>query len=130
MRAIWIALVMLAGCVDAPVSMGRADYERFCVSCHGVDGRGDGLVAGGLGAAPPDLTQIAAANGGVFPLVEVMSTIDGYTRRVQHGAQLMPEFGPVIQSGDLVLVETEPGVRTPTPERLLALARYIETLQD
>jgi hypothetical protein len=57
-----------------------------------------------------------------------MGTIDGYSRRL-HGNMTMPEFGPMLQAGDLVLLETGPGVFTPTPERLIALATYIETLQ-
>lgn len=121
---ILLAAAGLAGCVaDAPVSMGRADYARFCAVCHGPSGQGDGVA----GAA--DLTTLSARNGGVFPLVQVMSHIDGYTRRAEGEAMVMPEFGPVIQAGRLVRVETEPGVMTPTPERLYALARYLETLQ-
>ena len=109
--------------------MGKSDYDRFCVACHGADGTGDALATEALGVAPADLTTLSARNGGTFPLVRVMSHIDGYTRRVEDGDLVMPEFGPALQAGDLVMVETEPGVMTPTPERLLALARYLETLQ-
>jgi len=120
----------LAACTpEAPVSMGKSDYDRFCVACHGADGTGDALATEALGVAPADLTTLSARNGGTFPLVRVMSHIDGYTRRVEDGDLVMPEFGPALQAGDLVMVETEPGVMTPTPERLLALARYLETLQ-
>jgi len=121
----------LAACTpEAPVSMGKSDYDRFCVACHGADGTGDGPAAEALGVAPADLTTLSARNGGAFPLVEVMSHIDGYTRRVENGDLVMPEFGPALQEGRLVMVETGPGVTTPTPERLYALARYLETLQE
>jgi len=49
---------------------------------------------------------------------------------VEDGDLVMPEFGPALQEGRLVMVETGPGVTTPTPERLYALARYLETLQE
>ncbi|MDJ1008840.1 MAG: c-type cytochrome [Paracoccaceae bacterium] len=125
------ALALVAACVEeAPVSMGRADYAQFCAGCHGGAGAGDGPVAGGLSVAPADLTTLSTRNGGAFPLVEVMSHIDGYTRRVDGGEMIMPEFGPAIQAGRLVRVETADGVSTPTPERLYALARYLETLQE
>jgi hypothetical protein len=39
----------------------------------------------------------------------------------------MPEFGPLLD-GPTVLVETAPGVATPTPERLVALAEHVERL--
>jgi hypothetical protein len=41
----------------------------------------------------------------------------------------MPEFGPLLE-GRSVLVETDPGVMTPTPEKLVLLAEYIRSLQD
>ena len=135
MRALGLMLgvmtcILLVGCAtEAPVSMGRADYDRFCVGCHGAGGRGDGPSAAGLATTPPDLTVLSANNGGAFPLVRVMSHIDGYTRRAEGDDLVMPEFGPAIQAGRLVPVETAPGVMTPTPERLYALAKYLATLQ-
>lgn len=122
------ALLALAGCMPAEVS-GRADFRTYCAACHGAEGRGDGPVAADLAVRPADLTGIAARNGGLFPRVRVMSTIDGYTRSDQHGAT-MPEMGPLIEEGALVLVDTGDGVMTPTPARLVALADYLETIQE
>ena len=120
----------LAACADReePEVSGRAVYQDYCVTCHGVSGRGDGPAAGGLAQKPADLTRITARNGGTFPQVRVMSVIDGYTRRDQHGTT-MPEMGPVLQEGRLVVVDTGDGVMTPTPERLVALADYLESIQ-
>ena len=61
-------------------------------------------------------------------MAEVMSVIDGYTRRTA-GNVTMPEFGADLQAGDLVLVDTGDGIVTPTPERLVALAEYLESVQ-
>ena len=121
-------LLALSGCMP-PAVTGRADFKAFCAGCHGAEGRGDGPLAGDLPVRPADLTGIAARTGGVFPRVAVMSTIDGYTRRDQHGS-VMPEMGPLIEEGDLVLVDTGGGVMTPTPARLVALADYLEAIQE
>lgn len=118
----------LAGCVESEVVTGRRDFQAMCASCHGDAGRGDGPLAGGLEAAPSDLTTISARNGGVFPFTDVMGQIDGYGRG-QHYTGAMPEFWPVME-GDLVVVETDPGIMTPTPKRLVALAAYIESIQE
>lgn len=117
----------LAGCVT-PAEVGRRDYQQYCVSCHGDTATGNGWAAGQLSRKPADLTILSRNNNGVFPTVAVIDTIDGYTRRL-HSNMTMPEFGPVLQAGDLVRLETGPGVFTPTPTRLVALAAYIETLQ-
>lgn len=119
-----VAGVALSGCVPPATGAGRADYERFCASCHGTSGRGDGQVGRDLSPRPSDLTRLSAENGGTFPLVAVMAKIDGYTR----APEAMPEFGAVLE-GETVFLETAPGVMTPTPARLLDLARYVETLQ-
>ena len=107
---------------------GRAIYQDYCVACHGDSGKGDGPAAAGLSKKPADLTAIAARNGGTFPMVKVMSTIDGYTRRDDRGSK-MPEMGPFLQEGPVVMVDTGQGVSTPTPERLVALAEYLRSLQ-
>lgn len=124
-----LVAIAVAACAPPPEVTGRALYAEFCVSCHGESGEGDGPAAAGLDRAPADLTRISARNGGVYPLARVMSTIDGYTR-ARHGDLLMPEFGVMLEDGPLVMVDTGDGVPTPTPERLLALAEYLRTIQE
>lgn len=100
-------------------------FADNCASCHGALGQGDGPAAAGLTPAPPDLSRIAARNGGTFPQVEVMSTIDGYSR-AGHGT--MPEFGEILM-GETMLIDTGGRKLTPTPVRLVELTAYIESLQ-
>ncbi|SPH17014.1 hypothetical protein DEA8626_00528 [Defluviimonas aquaemixtae] len=128
MTTIAAALAALAACAPERQVSGRALYAEYCTSCHGPGGRGDGPAAEGLGKRPADLTGIAARNGGTFPMVAVMSTIDGYTRRGDRSS-VMPELGIALQEGPLVLIETEPGNTTPTPANLVALAEYLTRLQ-
>lgn len=121
-----LAVLGLAACVEEPID-GRTAYLENCASCHGLDGKGDGPMARGLTTAPPDLTMIASRNGGVFPTDQVMSTIDGLDRG-EHFSAAMPEFG----AGDMgatVIVE-EDGLGTPVPMQLLALAEYLESIQQ
>ena len=122
------AAALLSGCIEQTVSSGRADYMDFCAGCHGESGRGDGPAAVSLDAPPSDLTRISAQNGGAFPFVAVMAKIDGYAKG-EEAHSGMPAFWPLLE-GRTVMIETDPGVMTPTPERLVALARYIESIQE
>lgn len=121
-------LLSVAGCVQ-PVEVGRTTFADACAACHGLSGTGDGPLAGSLSKTLPDLTKLSARNGGIFPKVYVMSVVDGYTRRGNHES-LMPEFGTDLGEGDLVLVPTGQGIVTPTPERIVAIAAYLETIQQ
>lgn len=106
---------------------GAELYADYCAACHGPTGRGDGPGAEGLNPRPADLTRLAADNGGVFPRVQVMAKVYGYHRGEGGGGGAMPEFGPLME-GETVLIETAPGVMTPTPEKLVLLAEYVQSL--
>jgi len=121
-----LAALNLAACVEDPVD-GRTAFKNNCASCHGADGTGYGPAADGLDVAPPDLTLIAARNGGVFPITQVMSTIDGLDRGA-HFRTAMPEFGAG-DLGETVIVENE-GLGTPVPMQLLALTEYLQSIQQ
>lgn len=121
-----LAALGLAACVEEPID-GRTAYLENCAACHGPAGQGDGPAGRGLATAPPDLTTLAARNGGVFPTDEVMSIIDGLNR-APHFSAAMPEFGAG-DMGETVIVENE-GLGTPVPMTLLILTEYLETLQQ
>ncbi|MGY6410056.1 MAG: c-type cytochrome [Alkalilacustris sp.] len=122
------ALTLTAGCLpqQAEEVSGRALYAENCAVCHGTGGRGDGPAAEGFTPPPSDLTLLSRNNGGVFPLVAVMSYIDGYTRDERSAG--MPAFGALLE-GRTLMIETGDGILTPTPEPLVALAEYLRTLQ-
>lgn len=112
------AVALLAGCMEPEVTASGSDlYAAYCAACHGADARG--------GPGIPDLTRLSARAGGSFPTVPVLAKIDGYRRDPADG---MPEFGALL-SGPTVPLETGPGVLTPTPVGLVALAEYLESLQ-
>ncbi len=122
------ALLLLPACVTEPEISGRAAFESDCAACHGDDARGAGEFGADLLVTPPDLTVLAQNNGGVFPRDYVMSTIDGYARGA-HFSAAMPEFGAG-DMGPTIIVEGPDGIGTPIPARLLALADYLETIQQ
>src|SRR5262245_59778618 len=94
---VWLAVALVAAAVllarVAPAgdgNPGRAAYFRYCASCHGGDGRGNGEVAGSMRPKPADLTQLAKKNGGAFPAAAVKEIIDGRRRMAAHGSAKMP----------------------------------------
>lgn len=123
-----VTAAAIIACAPQHQVSGRALYMEYCASCHGADGRGDPEAAQALGKMPADLTRISARNGGTFPMVRVMSVIDGYTRRGDRSS-VMPELGPILQEGPLVMLELDDGTVTPTPANLVALAEYLRGLQ-
>lgn len=100
-RTTGIALLtaLIAGCAAAPQPSelrslsGIELYGRLCASCHGAEGRGDGPVASMIKTGVPDLTRIAARDGGEFPTEDARRIIDGRTDRRAHGPRDMPVWG-------------------------------------
>jgi mono/diheme cytochrome c family protein len=90
------ALMLLftrSGAEDLSAYNGGQLYQRFCASCHGVRGSGDGSVAPSLKIMVPDLTRIAKRHGGDFPADLVRRIIDGRAVQVPHGTREMPVWG-------------------------------------
>lgn len=125
-----VALMALWACANSEMpdqQEGEGVYANNCAACHGATGLGDGALASEMTVKPADLTKISQQNAGEFPVSAMLSKIDGYS--VNSKAQVaMPGFGALLE-GDLVPVETEDGVMTPTPRKLAALLSYLESIQ-
>ena len=109
----------------AESDQGRAYFLRYCASCHGVEGKGNGTVSRSLKIKPADLTQLQLRNKGQFPLEKVMATIDGRTRIEAHGESKMPVWGELFEK------EATPQ-KDPTAAataKVKAIADYVATLQ-
>jgi mono/diheme cytochrome c family protein len=78
---------------DFSKSSGAELYERFCASCHGRSGEGDGPVASFFKLSPPDLTRIAQRNRGQFPEDRIRKIVDGRENVLPHGTREMPVWG-------------------------------------
>ena len=59
------------------VDVGKREFETKCAVCHGTDGKGLGSSAEQLKRTLPDLTTMAARNGGVFPVTQTYVMIEG-----------------------------------------------------
>jgi mono/diheme cytochrome c family protein len=109
------------------VAMSGEDlYRRFCASCHGTEGRGDGPVAASLRVEVPDLTQTARRVGGPDARDRIVRIIDGRYIVGAHGTRVMPVWGE-----DLSRLE----IGNPDAERsaqviIARLADYVNGLQQ
>jgi mono/diheme cytochrome c family protein len=104
---------------------GHGEYLRYCASCHGTNGKGDGPIAGDLRVAPADLTKISERRGGVFPQATLAEFIDGRRRVRAHGPGNMPIWGhrfdseaPTAPAGDIVI-----------RGRIMLLIEYLRSIQ-
>ena len=77
--------------------VGRDLYNFYCVPCHGRSGKGDGPSAAKLKERPPDLTTLAARNGGTFPKDRVEQILTGERPSASHGSKEMPVWGNVFR---------------------------------
>ena len=100
---------------------GPALYKAYCAVCHGPEAKGDGPMAALLKVPPPDLTRIAARQGGTFPLMRIERIISG-EEELPRGHGLMPVWGPVFSQVDR---DQDLG-----RVRIDNLARYLRDLQS
>lgn len=108
--------------VDDLIANGRTSYLALCGSCHGIEGKGEGLVAPYLKSEPPDLTKIASRNQGVFPFEDIYDIVDG--REVPgHGTRAMPVWGPAFLG-----MEEEMDKKV-VKEKIVELVYYLKSIQ-
>ena len=101
---------------------GRDSFDRYCATCHGTSGTGDGPLRASLKTAPSDLTALARRNGGAFPRAQVLAFVEGTGRAIPaHGATEMPLWGSIFR-----WLDSEAGTRA----RLNNLVAYVESLQQ
>jgi mono/diheme cytochrome c family protein len=88
-----------------PLSLDSVDdgdsFARYCASCHGRSGKGDGQVAAALRTKPADLTQLAKKYDGAYPRERVRAIVAGYGNPLAaHGETEMPVWGPIFHALD------------------------------
>jgi len=141
MKRTWLiaaTAALAASCACGPAvgqankDFGRREYMSNCAVCHGVDGQGKGplYATGFLAREPTDLTRLASANRGVFPIERVYQVIDGRQAVSAHGPRDMPVWGDeYYEEGALPdvlgVVSPEAYVRA----RILALIDYLARMQ-
>ncbi len=111
---------------DAAAPQGRELFIRYCGSCHGPNGKGDGMLSGVLKQRPADLTLIAQKNGGKFPEQTVMRFIDGTTDVRAHGDPDMPVWGEVFKEQ----IGSSPTQQAEIRATILSIVNYIGSIQQ
>jgi Cytochrome c len=106
---------------------GRDLFMRYCASCHGVSGKGDGPAAAALQPPPADLTRLRERYGDQYPLRNIIAAIDGRRPVRAHGESAMPVWGQVFEREMEERKIGWPQASTVQRERLVA--EYVLTLQ-
>lgn len=127
------ALTMVSGLAigqTTKVDLGKREFEANCASCHGTNGKGNGLLVEWLRRSPTDLTTLTKRNGGVFPVSKMYETIEG-ANVPSHGSRDMPVWGTDyrVKAAEYYMdmpYDPEIYVRT----RILSLIEYINRLQE
>lgn len=125
--ALALGLVATAGRAE-DVAEGEALFLDRCAACHGIEARGNGPMAPVLTIQPTDLTQLAAGNGGVFPLERAARRIDGSDPLVAHGSP-MPVFGDFLDNADHVAVILPSGQPMMVPRAMADLLAWLQSIQ-
>lgn len=125
-----LSLTLATPLAAESVENGQELYMSRCAACHGEAAIGDGPMGALLTIPVPNLTQLTARNGDVFPRVNVVRTVDGRLLLRGHGGDgPMPVFGPILGGGSAVL-DGPDGSIIETSRDVLDIALYLETLQD
>jgi mono/diheme cytochrome c family protein len=104
---------------------GAQLYQRFCASCHGADGLGDGPVASSLKVMVPDLAHLAKRHGGTFPSEQVRRIIDGLETRPPHGPRDMPVWGLEFRAA----AADDPQASVRADELITKLVKFLRSIQ-
>lgn len=78
---------------------------------------------------PPDLTELAERNKGVFPTSRVVMRIDGRDPLTSHGSP-MPVYGDFFESDLAVSLKAETGQPIMTSQPVVDLVAYLQGLQQ
>jgi len=107
---------------------GEADFNMYCASCHGEDGKGDGPKAFGLSAPLPDLTTLTKRYG-AFPRERLEKLIDGREPLAGHMDREMPVWGVWFKEEAAAELGGAEGDEASVARRVANLIGYIEGLQ-
>jgi mono/diheme cytochrome c family protein len=127
-----LLLVGLIACLEGLVAHAadeipnRDVYLRYCGACHGREGKGDGVASSFMRPNPTDLTRIAKQNGGQFPYMRVMETIDGRNTVRAHGDPEMPVWGEIFAEQ----ASSPASRRDETRGKLMAITDYVRSIQE
>lgn len=88
-----LCAAMPAAAGSRDVAQGRTYYLRYCASCHGEAGNGQGPMAASLKQQPADLRMLSEKYGSPLRVKELARFIDGREYVAAHGPRQMPVWG-------------------------------------
>ena len=109
------------------IAGGELEYQNSCAVCHGVDGRGQGIMGKFLNVPPANLRRLTLSSGGKFPFWDVYRKIDGQSEIRGHGTRDMPVWGDRFRAqagGDGKAAQTQ------AAGRILSLVFYLQHIQE
>jgi mono/diheme cytochrome c family protein len=128
LSALALAMILAAGAASAQdAESGAVLFQDHCATCHGTAAEGNGPMTAVLSIAPPDLTVLAEANGGTFPLERVVRRVDGREEVLAHGGP-MPVFGMIL-GGESGMVDAFDGTPVFTTRAVVDIAAWLQTVQ-
>lgn len=143
-RAAWAILVLTSAlslsatafAQQKVIDFGEREFENSCADCHGMDAKGNGILAANLKVAPPDLTLLSKNNGGVFPVERIFAVIDGRAQIASHGSRDMPIWGTRYAASaaehfmSVPYVGVPPNLEAYIRTRILNLINYLRRIQQ
>jgi mono/diheme cytochrome c family protein len=128
LSALALAMILAAGAASAQdAESGAVLFQDHCATCHGTAAEGNGPMTAVLSIAPPDLTVLAEANGGTFPLERVVRRVDGREEVLAHGGP-MPVFGMIL-GGESGMVDAFDGTPVFTTRAVVDIAVWLQSVQ-
>lgn len=108
------------------IAAGEIEFQNYCAVCHGVDGRGYGIMRRYLQVPPADLTRLGNGEPGKFPFWEVYEKIDGAREVRGHGNREMPVWGDRFraEAGD-----NSKSSQAQAAGRILSIVFYLQHIQ-
>lgn len=107
---------------------GEHDFNMYCASCHGENGKGNGPKAFGLTIKPPNLTTLTERYR-EFPRDRLARMIDGRDPVPGHGDREMPVWGVWFKAEAAQELGGAEGDEASVTRRVDNLIDYIESLQ-
>ena len=107
---------------------GEHDFNMYCASCHGENGKGDGPKAFTLTIKPPNLTTLTQRYG-EFPREKLARMIDGREPIPGHGEREMPVWGVWFKAESAQDLGGADGDEASVTRRVDNLIGYIASLQ-
>lgn len=107
---------------SANPATGHETFLKYCASCHGTAGKGDGPAAFAMKTPPPDLSTLTKRHEGKFPEGYIGALLKFGRSFAAHGSEEMPVWGAQFRAFD--------PVKDPTGQRHINdVVAYLRSLQ-